>query len=276
MNLRFLGFIQFFIGLQTLAVIVVSTHLAVIGHWGFWALLPFSGASIFIMFRWGDIFLVDNPVTRAGEGLRPFVEAMKDVDKRAEQLVWKSRSLAERCFDAQSADEELFNTIHEIMGGADLETCTDEGFVFPVDHTYVDPYDSSVEVIMNKDVPPMTREQANAILALGFGQVYESHGSDGRQWTKTDVGKCSPRDCKADGAAILAALRVKTSGMKTAVLKFMQWSELVSRAHPQCDTPKDFNERVLILAEARKLGKLALQDGNPPEEVVSQDAASPS
>lgn len=34
---------------------------------------------------------VDNDVTRAGEGLRPFVEAMKGVDKRGKELYEKCK-----------------------------------------------------------------------------------------------------------------------------------------------------------------------------------------
>lgn len=123
-------------------------------------------------------------------------------------------SLAERCFAAESAEEELFDTIHKILGGLPHDMYEHKEFIFPAVHTYVDPYDASVEVIMSIKVPPMNREQADAILALGFSCVYESQGSDGRQWTKGYVGKCSPRECKGEGSAVLAALRVKMADME--------------------------------------------------------------
>lgn len=127
-----------------------------------------------------------------------------------------TRTLAERCYDAGLAEDKLFASLHAIMAGAPMDQCRDDNFMWPVVDCWVDPYDSSVEVIVNSGVSPMTREQADAILALGFGQVYESHGDVGRQWTKTGVGKCSPREGDVDDLKRFA-LRAKLSAAEAKI-----------------------------------------------------------
>ncbi len=105
----------------------------------------------------------------------------------------ETKTLADKCFEAQLDDDALFKAVHYILGGKDISLCNLPDFVFPCDDVSCDAYDSSIEVSMDLRVPPMTREQVNAILALGFGQIYESQGDVGRQWTKDHVWPCSVR-----------------------------------------------------------------------------------
>lgn len=117
------------------------------------------------------------------------------------------KSLAERCYAEEQASDELFNTIHSILGGGPIEKCTEEGFHWPCVDTWVDPYDASVEVILGPGQPPMTREQADQILALGFGQIYES--PEGRNWSKGSTYECSARETRSREPLSICALRTK-------------------------------------------------------------------
>lgn len=93
-------------------------------------------------------------------------------------------TLAERCYDRSLAEDELFATIHRILGGTSLDNCLCEEFEWRVIDTDVDSYDDSVEVILKPGSLPLNREEVDKILELGFGQVWESIGETGRQWTK--------------------------------------------------------------------------------------------
>lgn len=101
-----------------------------------------------------------------------------------------NKSLAERCFESGRAENDLFKAIHEILGGRDMEECNKSGFVWPCYDCWVDDYDGSVEIVVSN---PISSEQAEKILALGFSQIYESCNGEGRNWTKLGVGKCSAR-----------------------------------------------------------------------------------
>ena len=100
--------------------------------------------------------------------------------------------LAERCFAQQNTEDELFATIHRLLEGEDTRNCLREGFVFPCTTTSFDSCDTSVEVEMDVQVPRMTREQADAILALGFDLCYETYGEEGRCWHAKGVHPCNP------------------------------------------------------------------------------------
>jgi hypothetical protein len=102
-------------------------------------------------------------------------------------------TLAERCYQHELASEELWTTVWQIMGGTKGEWDRP-----PYLDTSFDHYDNSCEVMLREDQAPMTREQADKILALGFSCVFESRGEEGRQWCKTYVGKCSPRTYSED------------------------------------------------------------------------------
>lgn len=105
-------------------------------------------------------------------------------------------TLAERCYDREYASQEIFNTVHNILTGTSTENCLSDGFVWRVLDTSVDQYDESIEVILQHNSEPLTREEVDRILDLGFGQVYESLGETGRQWTKLHgPHSCHPRMC---------------------------------------------------------------------------------
>lgn len=107
-------------------------------------------------------------------------------------------NLAQRCFEYAIAEDELLEKIHNILSNKSFNGCCDENFQWFVDDYSTDLYDQSVEVIMNFKAPPMTREQADKILDLGFGCIYESQGERGTQWCKNSSGKCSPRNADDD------------------------------------------------------------------------------
>lgn len=121
-----------------------------------------------------------------------------------------TQTLAQRCFDLSSAGDELFDAVNKILG-ADVEKCLDPDFKFQAEDTYWDFYDNSVEVIRSHGASFMIREQANQILDLGFGQIYESVGDEGKHWSRSSEGKCSPRkgDEKQRLRAEISALRAK-------------------------------------------------------------------
>lgn len=102
----------------------------------------------------------------------------------------ETKTIAERCFSVEQCESELFDTVHKILG-EDSDQCLKPGFVWEVTNTTTDSYDGSIEVIRPEGRPPMTRQQANAILALGFGIVFESIGDTGRCITAKSDGPCS-------------------------------------------------------------------------------------
>lgn len=140
----------------------------------------------------------------------------------------ESRTLAERCFEQDRAETELYETIHGIMGGEDLRHCTRDGFIFPVIDTWTDDYDGSVEVTTRDGTPKMTREQADKILALGFGMIYETPGNTeevngGVIWTKTGTGWCQPKPIKDDEYKELIKARHDRDALHAKLLNFGEW-----------------------------------------------------
>lgn len=132
----------------------------------------------------------------------------------------KGRTLAECSYDSDNSPGELFDTIHYILGGAPLDQCANDGFVWPCEDTWSDGYDCSVEVVLHASSPPLTRDQADKILALGFGQIYESPA--GVNWTKDNQGPCSTREAYGGGLE-KSALRAK---LKAAEEKIAQLEKL--------------------------------------------------
>ncbi len=114
-------------------------------------------------------------------------------------------NLAQRCFQYVIAEDELFEKIHNILSNKSLDGCSKENFQWFIDDCSTDLYDESVEVILNLESPPLTREQADKILDLGFGCIYESQGERGTQWCGNSSGKCSPRNAFDDHRDLLRA-----------------------------------------------------------------------
>jgi hypothetical protein len=102
-------------------------------------------------------------------------------------------TLAQRCYREEESQMELFTKVNEILG-ADSEKCLEPGFKWEALDTRTDRYDGSIEVIRPADSTSMTRDQADAILAMGFFQIYESIGEYGLNWRKESRGACSPRE----------------------------------------------------------------------------------
>lgn len=102
-------------------------------------------------------------------------------------------TLAERCYDSDQVGDELFQKVNEIFG-VNYKNCLETGFVWGAWDVQWDDYDDSIEVIRPANSEFMSREQADQILALGFGKIYESCGDKACQWVKTGCGAVSPRE----------------------------------------------------------------------------------
>lgn len=127
-------------------------------------------------------------------------------------------TLAERCFDRVSAEDELFSTIHGILTGTSLDNCLDDGFEWRVVDTGVDEYDGSIEVILKQGSLPLTRQEVDKILKLGFGQIWESNGECGRQWTKLyGPNQCQPRKPSDEGPLQIQKLRQRIKQLEEGV-----------------------------------------------------------
>jgi hypothetical protein len=118
------------------------------------------------------------------------------------------QKLADRCFALETADTELFDTVCRILG-ADPHNCLADNFVWPVEDTWWDSYDSSVEVVRPATATWMTSEQVAAILELGFDRVYESRGGEGRLHVTGGWSPCDPQEAEEVRRlrATVAALR---------------------------------------------------------------------
>lgn len=55
-----------------------------------------------------------------------------------------------------------------------------------------DYYDGSIELLFQDGFEGLTREQADKILELGFGMIYETIGNKGICWTEKGMGECNP------------------------------------------------------------------------------------
>jgi hypothetical protein len=102
-------------------------------------------------------------------------------------------SLAQRCYASTAVEDELFAAVNAVFG-CDIDECLKDGFEWGATDTWWDEYDDSVEVVRPEGAGWMTRKQADAILALGFGQVYETLDGKARVWGRTGFGECSPRE----------------------------------------------------------------------------------
>jgi hypothetical protein len=93
------------------------------------------------------------------------------------------KTLAEQLFEFSDLEMELFEKVNEILE-CDTDKCLAPDFVFGAIDTLFDEYDMSVEVFRAEGANFMSREQANQILDLGFGRVYENCGSRCRAWDR--------------------------------------------------------------------------------------------
>lgn len=134
---------------------------------------------------------------------------MSDTDKK---------SLAERCFDEQLLGFDVFDEVNKILGSP-TDNCLDDGFKWQCTDTSTDYYDWSIEVKRPAYCEPMTRAQADAILAHGFDIVFETIGdgdtAKGTRWTRGHSQECHPAPSRGVDAKIaeLRRLREKVNGV---------------------------------------------------------------
>src|SRR5678816_3425420 len=110
---------------------------------------------------------------------------------------FENMSIADRMYALVGLEDSLFCKVNEILG-CDTEKCLDERFVWQCRDCYYDYYDNSIEVRRSAGLQWMTEEQANQMLALGFGIIWETVGEEAVMWShgkggKTTCQKCSPR-----------------------------------------------------------------------------------
>lgn len=104
-----------------------------------------------------------------------------------------NKSLADRCFDYQDANNEVFEALQIICGGQSIENCRNDDFKWHVVDCWFDSYDSSIEIVIPEYAPPLDREKANKILDMGFCKIYESQGENGKAWYKNYESLASSR-----------------------------------------------------------------------------------
>lgn len=119
------------------------------------------------------------------------------------------KTLAQKCYEFVNIEDELFTEVNKILGCPSFEDCNKENFVWGCYDTWWDEYDDSIEVVRTLGSEWMTREQADQILALGFGQIYETIGDTAKQWTRNSCSNVSPTSGGDDEAQRLR-IRLKT------------------------------------------------------------------
>lgn len=166
----------------------------------------------------------------------------------------RKQLIAERCFSVEQCEQELFDEVHKILGG-DSDQCLEPGFVWEVTNTTTDSYDGSIEVIRPEGRPPMTRQQADAILALGFGIVFESIGETGRCITAKSDGPCSVH--KGDGGLHRKRLKSELAKLRGCLKSIIDG----------CVHPETAHRRAMVdLGPIRKvLNETDLETKTPPQ-----------
>lgn len=98
----------------------------------------------------------------------------------------ENKTLAQKLYDSEGFDMELFDKINEILG-TDSDKCLEDDFVWGAEDAWWDSYDGSVEIVRPKEAEWMTPGQIEEVLALGFGLIYESRGEECRHITSKGV-----------------------------------------------------------------------------------------
>jgi len=133
--------------------------------------------------------------------------------------IWNSWSMADRLFLAQSIEMDVYDEVCRILTGDpdNSDECEDIGW---------DYYDGSLEVIRTNTSNHMTREQADEILKMGFGRIYESYG-DGQAicWNEKMEGKCSPRTGTATTRLKSENIKLKQRLEDRIKLSFLEFQE---------------------------------------------------
>lgn len=105
-----------------------------------------------------------------------------DLAREFELKLNTEKSLADRLFDLDHIDMTLFEMVNKLLG-CDTDKCTDPGFVWECIDTFWDTYDNSIEIIRPEGRPPITSDQAKAIIeATGFTMIWESIGDKCYVW----------------------------------------------------------------------------------------------
>lgn len=130
-------------------------------------------------------------------------------------------TLAERCYDRERAQDELFDTLQTLLGGRPSHECLTKGFEWRLADCWVDSYDGSVEIVIPEGAPAMTREQADVILALGFDVVYENlRGYEkGRAWTKDGMDPIPRSSRDGNESPKVAKLRARVAELEGEVTR---------------------------------------------------------
>jgi hypothetical protein len=106
------------------------------------------------------------------------------------------KTLVEKLFEANNqrnlVEDEIFENIQKILSGKPIEDLSFDKNEGAIDIIW-DYYDNSVEIIRTDLSTPMTEEQANEILKIGFNFVYENCGEKCRLWNGNHFQECRPK-----------------------------------------------------------------------------------
>jgi hypothetical protein len=161
--------------------------------------------------------------------LRPGEAHPHSMQEAVTRLIAAPQLLADRCFDSGLADDQLFSAIQELLGGRPTEECLDETFQWMVTNSWVDPYDSSVEIYIPAGSPRLDRAKADAILALGFGQIYENAEGAERAavWTRSGCSAASNKWKEGDGIIQLRKARVRITELEAKVAELERITDVL-------------------------------------------------
>lgn len=133
-------------------------------------------------------------------------------------------NLAERCYDAEKARDELYNYLEKIIG------------VNCVEDSYIDTYDGSIEIVLS-DYALRNKIQLNGTIAdkileeTGFSKIYESIGNRGSLWVHTKFRNF--QEIREDGSYLCSA----REGREDNPHKLKRLEKLLSLIYLQCGEP---------------------------------------
>ena len=136
---------------------------------------------------------------------------MKPIDKKVPQAGVENeiRNVADIIFDGHHAGGQVMRVIDSLLGEEE-DYFVNCWFYF---------YDSSIEILFKTGFRGLTREEADAILELGFSIIYESIGNEGIMWTEKQRVPCHAKQSDEESRLLFKYKRALMKLMPQAALK---------------------------------------------------------